>query len=226
MDHSVSPVVTTVPVIGGKPFAVRRIFCIGLNYRDHAREMGVDPDQIPPCYFTKPADAVLPNHGVMPYAPATNNLHYELELVVAIGVGGANIAAADADRHIFGYAAGLDMTRRDLQAESKGNGMPWDMAKGFDYSAPMSAITPKAQAGDISKAKVELKVNGQVRQSSDLTNLIVTIPEIVALFSKFVTLAPGDLIFTGTPSGVGPVVKGDKMEGQIDGLETLVITIG
>ena len=228
MSYSFEPApISAVPVTAGKAFPVRRIFCVGRNYADHAREMGSDPVREQPFFFTKPADAILANGAVLPYPTRTANLHHEVELVVAIGRGGRDIPADKVDdEHVFGYAVGLDMTRRDLQTAAKGKGQPWDMAKGFDCSAPISAITPISRSGVISRGKIELKVNDEVRQSGDLADMIWRIPEIVHELSTLVELAPGDLIFTGTPAGVGPVVRGDRLEAFVEGLEPLVVTIG
>lgn len=219
--------VPTVPVASGDFFPVRRIFCVGRNYADHAREMGSDPVREQPFFFTKPADAIVGNGVMMPYPPCTENLHHEVELVVAIGKGGREIPVGEVNGGcVFGYAVGLDMTRRDLQAAAKAKGQPWDMAKGFDRSAPVSTIMPAALAGALSQGRIELRVNGEVRQSGDIANMIWSVPELVCELSKLVELASGDLIFTGTPAGVGPVVRGDRLEAAIDGLETLVVTIG
>lgn len=215
------PKVAAVPVAGGGLFPVRRIFCVGRNYAEHTREMGGDPDREEPFFFTKPSDAVLTGGADMPYPPKTADLHHEMELVVAIGKGGANIAEADALSHVFGYAAGLDMTRRDLQGAAKKAGKPWDMGKGFDSSAPIGELVPAARAGHPDKGLIELKVNGQLRQSSDLAKMIWNVPETIAYLSNFVTLAPGDLIMTGTPEGVAAVVKGDLLEGVIAGVGTV-----
>jgi fumarylpyruvate hydrolase len=211
------PAQAALPVQGGGLFPVRRIFCVGRNYAEHAIEMGSDPTREPPFYFTKPADAVVVNGADMPYPPASKSLHHEMELVVAIGTGGANIAVADALKHVWGYCCGLDMTRRDLQNEAKKTGRPWDMGKGFDRSAPMGLLVP-AKGFDPSKGKIELKVNGQVRQTSDLSKLIWSVPEVIANLSELVELAPGDLIMTGTPEGVAAVVKGDLLEGFCEGV--------
>lgn len=212
------PPVPAIPVKGSDArFPVRRIFCVGRNYAEHAIEMGSDPSREPPFYFTKPADAVLTGGADMPYPPATRSLHHEMELVVAIGVGGKDIAVADALNHVWGYCAGLDMTRRDLQNEAKKTGRPWDMGKGFDHSAPMGALVPAAGV-DPSRGRIELKVNGKVVQSSDLSKLIWSVPEVIANLSGLVELAPGDLIMTGTPEGVGAVVKGDLLEGFVEGV--------
>jgi fumarylpyruvate hydrolase len=213
-----APPTVTVPVQGGGAFPVRRIFCVGRNYAAHVLEMGGDPRAEPPIFFTKPADAVLTQGADMPYPSATGNLHHEMELVVAIGSGGANIAAAAALDHIWGYAAGLDMTRRDLQAMAAKVGKPWDMAKGFDASAPIGEIAPAARIGHPVRGRIMLRVNGGTRQDADLADMIWDVPAIIAALSALVTLAPGDLIFTGTPEGVGPVVRGDTLHGEIAGV--------
>lgn len=210
------PPVAAIPIKGSDAmFPVRRIFCVGRNYAEHAIEMGSDPTREPPFYFTKPADAVVINDADMPYPPMSKSLHHEMELVVAIGTGGKNIAVADALKHVWGYCCGLDMTRRDLQNEAKKTGRPWDMGKGFDKSAPMGALVPAAGI-DPSKGKIELKVNGKVVQTSDLSKLIWSVPEVIANLSELVELAPGDLIMTGTPEGVAAVVKGDVLEGMVE----------
>ena len=217
-SHVISPPpLAVVPVAGGGNFPVRRIFCVGRNYAEHAREMGHDPDREAPFFFTKPADALLTGDADMPYPPMTQDLHHEMELVVALGAGGSEVAAADAPGLIWGYAAGLDMTRRDLQAEAKKQGRPWDMAKGFDHSAPIGALVPAAGV-DPGRGRIELRVNGEVRQSSDLSKLIWSVPETVAYLSRLVRLAPGDLIFTGTPEGVAAVRRGDVLEGTVEGV--------
>ncbi|MCC6471415.1 MAG: fumarylacetoacetate hydrolase family protein [Alphaproteobacteria bacterium] len=219
--------VPSVPVEGeAKRFPVRRIYCVGRNYAAHAREMGFDPDREPPFFFCKPADAIVQNGGVVPYPPQTKNLHYEFELVVAIGKQGANIPEAKALEHAWGYGCGLDMTRRDVQIAARDKGRPWDMGKGFDHSAPCTALVPASKIGHIAAGKIELKVNGQVKQSSDLKMMIWNIPETISYLSGLVELFPGDLIYTGTPEGVGPVVKGDKLEGTIDKVGKLGVTIG
>ena len=212
------PKVAAIPVAGGGLFPVRRIFCVGRNYAEHTREMGGDPDREDPFFFTKPSDAVLTGGADMPYPPKTADLHHEMELVVAIGKGGKDIAEADALGHVFGYAAGLDMTRRDLQAAAKKAGRPWDMAKGFDLSAPVGEIVPAAKAGYPAAGLIVLKVNGKVRQTSDLAKQIWNVPETIAYLSGLVELAPGDLIMTGTPEGVAAVVRGDLLEGTIAGV--------
>src|SRR5882757_741695 len=227
MAYVVTPPATVgVPVHGtGDLFPVRRIFCVGRNYAAHAREMGHDPDREPPFFFTKPADAILLPGQPLPYPPATADLHHEIELVVAIGRAGAEIPVDQAQDHVFGYAVGLDMTRRDLQGEAKKLGRPWDMGKGFDNSAPCAPIHPVAQVGHLGKAAIWLEVNGAIRQKSDLSMLIWSVPETIAYLSQFVTLAPGDLIYSGTPEGVKAVVKGDRLHGHVDGLSDLQVTI-
>jgi fumarylpyruvate hydrolase len=213
-----APPVAAVPVAGGGLFPVRRIFCVGRNYAEHAREMGGDPEREAPFFFTKPADAVLTAGADMPYPPATADLHHEMELVAAIGRGGAEIPPGDALTHVFGYAAGLDMTRRDLQAAAKKAGRPWDMSKGFDFSAPIGEISPAARIGHPARGAIELRVNGRPRQSSDLDRMIWSVAETIAYLSGLVRLAPGDLIFTGTPDGVAAVARGDLLEGRIEGV--------
>lgn len=219
------PAQPSVEVTGrSERFAVRRIFCVGRNYAAHAREMGKDPDREPPFFFTKPADALVPNNATIPFPPRTANLHHEIELVVAIGKGGKNIAAAGALDHVFGYAVGNDLTRRDLQFEARDKGRPWDTGKAFDKSAPITAIRPAAQ-GHLAKGSIWLKVNGEFRQQADVADLIWSVPEIIAELSTLFELAPGDLIYTGTPAGVGAVKSGDRIEGGVDGLDTLVTTL-
>lgn len=213
-----APKVIAVPVAGGGAFPVRRVFCVGRNYAEHAREMGSDPDREPPFFFMKPADALLLDNADMPYPPSSNDLHHEMELVVALAEGGANIAEADALGHVWGYAAGLDMTRRDLQNAAKKEGKPWDMGKGFDHSAPIGPMVPAARIGHPAQGLIELKVNGEVRQTSNLNKMIWDVPETIAYLSRLVRLAPGDLIFTGTPEGVAAVKKGDLLEGVVEGV--------
>jgi len=217
--------IPAVPVAGTEQiFPVHRIYCVGKNYADHIREMGSDPQRDPPCFFMKPADAATTSPEI-PYPPGTKNYHYETELVLAIGKGGSNISASDANDHIFGYAVGLDMTRRDLQMSSGGLGHPWDTGKGFDFSAPISWIHPAEQVGHINAGRIAVKVNGETRQDADVSDQIWKNPEIVSELSRLFTLQPGDLIFTGTPAGVGPVLPGDKLEASIDKLGILEITI-
>ncbi len=220
-----SPVVT-LDAMSSNPFPVRRIFCVGQNYADHAREMGAAPDA-EPFFFMKPASAVLQNNSLLPYPPGTTDLQPEVELVVALHKGGKNIPMDKVDYdYVFGYAVGLDMTRRDLQRAAREKGQPWEMAKAFDHSAPCTAITPEFYSGTIARGKIELKVNGQIRQSADVGDMLWKIPQIVHFLSNQVELFPGDLIFTGTPAGVSPVVKGDVIEAAVAGLEPLTITIG
>jgi fumarylpyruvate hydrolase len=206
-------------------FPVHRIYCVGRNYAKHAREMGMDPDREPPFFFAKPADAIVANGTAVPYPPRTSNLHHEIELVVAIGTGGGDIPLDHALAHVFGYAVGLDLTRRDLQFAARDQGRPWDVSKGFDHSAPVSAICPAAEVGHPGQGAIWLEVNGETRQRANLSEMIWNIAEIVAELSTYYELRPGDLVFTGTPEGVGPVRRGDSLVGGIDGLETLRITI-
>ena len=215
------PAIAAVPVAGGGSFPVRRVFCVGRNYAEHTREMGGDPDREEPFFFTKPVDALLINGADMPYPPKTKDLHHEMELVVAIGTGGKDIPESEALAHVYGYAAGLDMTRRDLQNAAKKAGRPWDMSKGFDFSGPVGEIVPASQAGHPSAGKIELTVNGVVRQSSDLAKQIWNVEETISYLSGLVELRPGDLIFTGTPEGVAAVGKGDVLEGEIAGVGTV-----
>lgn len=204
-----------LPVVGTDAvFPVGRLFCVGRNYAAHAREMGAS-DREPPFFFMKPASAVLPGGGTLPYPPQTSDLHHEVELVVALGDRGS----------IFAYGVGLDLTRRDLQGEAKKQGKPWDMGKVFDHAAPVSALVPATQVPDMTKGRIALTVNGEVRQEGDLSEMIWTVPEIIAELSRFITLLPGDLIFTGTPAGVGPVQRGDRLEGVVDGVGTLSVTV-
>jgi fumarylpyruvate hydrolase len=221
--------IVSVPVVGSAArFPVHRIYCVGRNYEDHAKEMGFTGRE-PPFFFMKPADAVLVvdagETARLPYPSLTKNLHHEIELVVAIGKGGKNIQAADAYQHIFGYAVGLDMTRRDLQNEMKKQGRPWCIGKGFDASAPMGPITPAAAAGDIAQAEIYLQVNGQDRQRSRVSKLIWTIAEVIEHLSAAWALQPGDLIYTGTPEGVGAVVAGDTLHGGVTGLSAITLTV-
>jgi fumarylpyruvate hydrolase len=221
-----APVQTSVEVAGGtERFPVHRIYCVGRNYAAHAREMGMDPEREPPFFFSKPADAIVPNGAPVPYPPRTGNLHHEIELVVAIGAGGRDIPLAGALAHVFGYAVGNDLTRRDLQFAARDKGQPWDVAKGFDRSAPVSAIRRAAEVGHLERGRIWIEVNGERRQQADLAEMIWNVPEIIAELSTLFDLVPGDLIFTGTPAGVGPVQRGDSLVGGIDGLETLRTTI-
>ncbi|TFZ00557.1 FAA hydrolase family protein [Ramlibacter henchirensis] len=224
------PATPSVPVVGrGERFPIHRVYCVGRNYEEHAKEMGFTGRE-PPFFFLKPADAIVPvaqgETGTIPYPTLTKSLHHEIELVVAIGTGGRNIKAADAHKHIFGYAVGLDMTRRDLQGEMKKQGRPWDIGKGFDQSGPIGPITPAAQAGDVTKAEIWLQVNGQDRQRTNVSKLIWNIGETIEHLSAAWALAPGDLIFTGTPEGVAAVSSGDTLVGSVAGLGELRVRIG
>jgi fumarylpyruvate hydrolase len=205
-------------------FPVRRIFCVGRNYADHVREMGNDPKG-EPVFFTKPADAVVENGAAVAYAQGTTNLHHEVELVLALGKGGAEIPENAALECVWGYGVGVDLTRRDLQAKAKQAGAPWDAAKGFDQSAPVGALTPAAQCGHPARGRIWLAVNGETRQDADIADMIWKVPEIVAALSRLWTLHAGDLIFTGTPSGVGPLVAGDVVGCGVDGLSELRFSV-
>ena len=217
----------SVPVAGSEDrFPVRRIFCVGRNYAAHAREMGKDPDRDPPFFFTKPADAVVESGETVPYPPETGNFHYEAELVVAIGTAGANIAENAALDHVWGYAVGNDLTRRDLQLAARDKGRPWDMGKGFDRSAVIGPVHPVDHVGHPDSGAIRLTVNGTVKQDADLQELIWTVPEIISILSRSIALAPGDLIMTGTPAGVGPLVPGDICVVHIDGLGEIETKIG
>ena len=222
------PAQPAVPVVGGGLFPVHRIYCVGRNYAEHAQEMGFTGRE-PPFFFLKPADAVLPVAdgaiGEMAYPSLTGNLHHEIELVVAIGVGGRDIPATDALRHIWGYAVGLDMTRRDLQNDMKKQGRPWCIGKAFEASAPIGPLHAIAQTGELTQGAITLSVNGTLRQQGDLRELIWNVAETIETLSKAWTLQPGDLIFTGTPAGVAAVVAGDLIEGVIEGLGTLRVRV-
>lgn len=216
----------SVAVAGAaRRFPVRRVYCVGQNYAAHAREMGGDPDRAPPFFFSKPADAVVESGATLPYPPRTADLHHEIELVVALRSGGADIAREAALEHVFGYAAGVDLTRRDLQAEARKLGRPWDFAKGFDHSAPIGAIRPASSSGHPRRGRIRLAVNGETRQDADLAEMIWSAPEIIAILSGFVRLEAGDLIFTGTPAGVGPIRPGDRVAGEIEGVGSVELAI-
>lgn len=230
MSYVVSaPETTSLPVAGSTSrFPVRRVYCVGRNYEAHAKEMGFTGRE-PPFFFLKPADAVVAVPAgrtcEIDYPPLTKDLHHEIELVVAIGKGGHHIAAADAAKHIYGYAVGLDMTRRDLQTDMKKQGRPWCIGKAFDQSAPVGPITPIESSGELKKGRIALTVNGSQRQSSDVSMLIWSVPEVIEHLSNAWTLAPGDLIMTGTPEGVAAVVSGDVLHGEIDGLEAIDVRV-
>jgi len=229
MTYAVAaPAVHTLTVAGrDERFPVNRIFCVGRNYAAHAREMGKDPDREPPFYFMKPAQAAVDaaQAVTIPYPPRTSNFHHEIELVLAIGRGGADIAAADALDHIYGYAVGLDMTRRDLQLEARDKGRPWEFGKSFAASAPIGAVHRVQDVGHPRDAAITLTVNGQPRQSSDIAKLIWSVSECIAVLSQYETLEPGDLIMTGTPEGVNAVVRGDVLIGAIEGLGEISVTV-
>jgi len=223
-----APAPITIPVAGGGSFPVRRIYCVGRNYEEHAKEMGFTGRE-PPFFFMKPADAIVNvaegTIGEIAYPAGTSNLHYEIELVAAIGIGGTNIKAADAMKHVWGYAVGLDMTRRDLQGVAKKEGRPWEIGKAFDQSAPIGPIVPAAAAGNPGNAAITLAVNGQMKQSSSTSKLIWSIAESIEHLTTYWRLEPGDLIFTGTPEGVGAVVSGDLMEGAVAGVGSLKVKV-
>ena len=220
-----APAPAAVPVADGGTFPVRRVFCVGRNYAAHAREMGHDPSREPPFFFTKPADSLVTGEADVAYPPACQSLHHEMELVVALGKGGANVEADGALDLVYGYAAGVDLTRRDMQDEAKSLRRPWDMSKGFDASGPIGAIAPAARIGHPARGRIALSVNGAAKQDGDLADMIWSVPEIIAALSRLVTLAPGDLIFTGTPEGVGAIARGDKVEGEIEGVGRVAFAI-
>jgi fumarylpyruvate hydrolase len=212
-------------------FPLHRIYCVGRNYAAHAREMGSDPLREPPFFFTKPADAIVPCYDTIstpvavPYPPRTRDLQHEIELVVAIGTAGSDIAVSAAESHIFGYAVGFDLTRRDLQQQAKDTGRPWDTGKSFDYSAPISAIHPVEKTGILTQGAISARVNDMVRQHGDLADMIWDVNEVISELSSLFTLQPGDLIFTGTPAGVGAVQHDDVLCGQVEGLDSLCVRI-
>ena len=227
MSHVFTPAPTpALPVRGSADtFPVRRVYCVGRNYADHAIEMGHDPDKEPPFFFQKNPDN-LSIDGTFPYPTQTSDVHHEIELVVCLKKGGADIATADALDHVYGYAVGLDMTRRDLQGVAKKMGRPWEIGKAFEKSAPVSEVVPVAEIGHPDNGAIWLKVNGETRQEGDLNQMIWKTAEAIAYLSSLFTLAPGDVIMTGTPAGVGAVNKGDRLEGHIDGIGDLAVTVG
>jgi len=221
------PAVCAVPIKGvTQKFPVRRIYCVGRNYAAHAKEMGKDPEREPPFFFQKPADALIDDGGVVPYPPQTKNLHHEIEWVVAIGRGGRNIQVTDANAHVFGYSVGIDLTRRDLQNAAKDLGRPWEWGKSFDHSAPCAALVTAAEIGHPQAGRIWLSVNGVIRQQGDIADLIWSVPEVIAEISASMRLEPGDLIYTGTPAGVGAVQPGDVLEGGVEGVANIHISIG
>ena len=216
---------TSLPVVDNEDrFPVRRIYCIGRNYAEHAKEMGMD-ERDPPFFFMKPTDAIVQNGAKIPYPPQTKNYHYEGELVVAIGGSASSISVADANNCIYGYGVGLDMTRRDVQIAAREMGRPWDMGKGFDNSAPCSEILPVTKIGHPEEGRIHLAVNGETKQDADIKNMIWNVPESISYLSGLVTLEAGDLIMTGTPAGVGPVISGDTMVVSVEGVTELTCTI-
>lgn len=227
MSHVIEPhAIPSLAVAGDSArFPVRRIYCVGRNYAEHAREMGHDPAKSPPFFFDKPVDCIVADGAEIPYPPATAKLHYEAELVVAIGQAGENISINQALEHVWGYAAGNDLTRRDLQAEAKALRRPWDMAKGFDHSAPIGPLHPASAVGHVQKGAITLRVDGVVKQSADLSEMIWPVPHIIADLSRLVRLMPGDLIMTGTPAGVGPLERGQTCKVEIAGLSPVTTRI-
>jgi len=221
------PVTTSLPVsTGAQRFPVRRVFCVGRNYAAHAREMGKDPDREPPFFFMKPADAVIEATGVIPYPTLTSQLDHEIEMVVALKAGGTNVEPSDALDLVWGYGVGVDLTRRDIQQQAKELSRPWDWAKGFDASAPCSPIFPVEAVGHPAKGEIWLKVNGELKQRGDLRDLIWSIPEVISAISRAVDLAPGDLVYSGTPAGVGPMQPGDVVTGGVEGVTKFSFTVG
>ncbi len=222
-----TPITASLPTsTGAQRFPIRRVFCVGRNYAAHAREMGKDPDREPPFFFMKPADAVLDAVGVIPYPVLTAEFHHEIEMVVALKAGGTNVAPRDALDLVWGYGVGVDLTRRDIQDEAKKLSRPWDWAKGFDASAPCSPIFPVEVVGHPAHGEIWLRVNGELKQRGDLKDLIWSIPEVISAISQAVALAPGDLIFSGTPAGVGPLLPGDDVSGGVEGIAEFSFSIG
>jgi fumarylpyruvate hydrolase len=219
--------VPTVPVKGeNRLFPVNRVFCVGRNYADHAKEMGVEVDREAPFYFLKPSSAIVPTGATIAYPPGTSNYHYEMEFVIAIGAPAFRISEADALSVIYGYACGLDMTRRDLQLDARAKGRPWDLGKAFEQSAIIAPITKAESFAAIGPQRIMLKQNDAIKQDAKLSDLVWSIPELVSHLSRYYHLAPGDLIYTGTPAGVGAVKPGDMLHGEIDGLDPIALTIG
>ncbi len=227
MAHVITtPAAPQLPVAGtDDTFPIHRIYCVGRNYADHAREMGHDPDRDPPFFFQKNPDTIVADGGEFPYPDKSEDVHFELELVVALGRGGKDIPEDQAIDCIYGYAVGLDMTRRDLQGEAKKMGRPWEVGKAFEFAAPCSALKPAAEIGHPDAGRIWLEVNGEVRQNGDLNQLIWSVEESIAYLSGLFTLAPGDLIYTGTPAGVGPVARGDRLYGRVEGVGEIRISV-
>ena len=228
MNYVFPPIATpAVPVAGsGELFPVRRIFCVGRNYSDHVKEMGGDPERNPPFFFSKPADALVQSGATVRYPTLTKEFHYEMELVVAIGKPAFQVSVDEANDYIYGYAAGIDLTRRDIQMDALHKGLPWDFGKSFDFSAPCATIYPKSESGTLESARIWLSVNGEIKQDANITDLIWSVPELLSTLSHGIALQPGDLIYTGTPAGVSAIVPGDRLVGGIDGLGEIEIEVG
>jgi len=220
-----APVVSIPIVDQDNQFPVHRIYCVGRNYAEHAIEMGHDPDKEPPFFFQKNPDNLLTGISEFPYPPLSNDVHHEIELVVALSKGGSNISIEQAMGHVFGFATGLDMTRRDLQGQAKKMGRPWEIGKAFEHSAPCGPLVPIQQTGNLEQGSVTLEINGEIRQRGDLNQLIWKVPEVISYLSELFVLQPGDLIMTGTPAGVGPVNKGDRLKGSVEGVGDLKVTV-
>lgn len=216
------PAQPSIPVAGrAERFPVRRVFCIGRNYADHAREMGASVDKANPMFFTKPADALVTDGADVPYPSATSDLHHEVEMVVALGAGGSNLSVDEARALVWGYGVGLDLTRRDLQAQAKAKGAPWDVAKGFDHSAPVSALAPASEATPGAGTRIVLEVNGEPRQQATLADMVLDVPEILSALSRLFELKAGDIVYTGTPAGVAALQRGDRFRATLEGIATL-----
>ena len=223
--HVIDLAIPSIPVAGGdRRFPVGRIYCVGRTYAEHAKEMGGNPEREPPFFFMKAANSVVESGATLAYPVGTKDLHHEIEMIVAIAKGGKNIPVAKALEHVYGYGVGLDMTRRDLQGEAKKTGRPWEMGKSFDQSAPCTPLRPASEIGHPTNGAIWLKVNGQMKQQGDIAQMIWSVPEQINYLSSLITLQPGDVIFSGTPAGVGPVNKGDRLEGHVDGVGDLAIT--
>ncbi|NII55177.1 fumarylacetoacetate hydrolase family protein [Luteibacter sp. SG786] len=217
-----TPAQPSIPVAGrAERFPVRRIFCIGRNYADHAREMGASVDKANPMFFTKPADAIVTDGADVPYPSATQDLHHEVEMVVALGAGGSDLSVEEAGKLVWGYGVGLDLTRRDLQAQAKAKGAPWDVAKGFDHSAPVSALVPAGETTIAANTRIALEVNGEVRQQATLGEMVLDVPEILSALSRLFELKAGDIVYTGTPAGVAALIRGDRFRATLEGVATL-----